>query len=63
MGGFMRIELTKPWRGKKAGDVIEWPDPMAERMIEDGIAVREGVAKISKPNADKMVRPRKTRKK
>jgi len=59
----MQIKLLKPWRGKKAGDVIEWPDPMAERLIKDEIAVQAGVEKAFKPSADKMVRPRKTRKK
>lgn len=29
----MRIKLLDSFRGKKAGDVIDWPDPMAQILI------------------------------
>jgi len=61
----MKIKLLQNWRGKKAGDIIEWPAEAAMRMIETDIAVEVGaeepeVKAVFAPPADKMVRsPRK----
>jgi hypothetical protein len=34
----MKIKLLADFRGKKKGDEIEWPDAMAEKLIESGLA-------------------------
>lgn len=61
----MRIELLDFFRGKKPGEVIEWPDPMAQILIDTKRAKRvdgEAVAKeISAPTADKMQRKSKSK--
>ena len=61
----MRIELLDFFRGKKPGEVIEWPDPMAQILIDTKRAKRVddvAVAKeISAPTADKMQRKSKSK--
>lgn len=58
----MLIELLDSFRGKPAGAVIEWPDPMAQILIDNKRAklakdnpVQEGKAIDASP-VDKMVR-------
>lgn len=36
----MKIKLTDHFRGKKPGEVIDWPDPMAKILIDSGRAVQ-----------------------
>jgi hypothetical protein len=62
----MKIRVIKPWRGKIVGDIIEWPDPMAQRVILQGYAVEDVETEpkeVTKPPVDKMIKPRATRKK
>lgn len=61
----MRIKLTDHFRGKKPGDVIDWPDPMASILIDAGRAVKheapEGedhVKAVDGPPVDKSMQRR-----
>lgn len=38
----MLIQLTDFFRGKKPGDIIDWPDPMAQILIDNKRAVPAG---------------------
>lgn len=58
----MLIELLDSFRGKKPGDVIDWPDPMAQILIDSKRArlakakpVQEERA-VDAPTVDKMIR-------
>lgn len=55
----MLIKLTDHFRGKKPGDIIDWPDGMAEILIAQKRAVKADAAKekaIDEPPVDKMQR-------
>ena len=62
----MLIKLLDNFRGKKPGDVIDWPDPMAQILIDNKRAViakgetkvqpKQQEKEIDEPPADKMVR-------
>ena len=65
----MLIELKDNFRGKKSGDVIDWPDHMARILIEQkrAVAVKDNLAPDEKAveaaPMDKMVRKTQIRKK
>ena len=57
----MKIELLDNFRGKHPGDVIDWPDPMAQILIDSGRAKPAGEVKEAEPVKDKMQRKAKTK--
>ena len=65
----MLIELVDNFRGKKIGDVIDWPDHMARILIEQkrAVAVKEKIAASEKAleaaPVDKMMRKTRIRRK